>query len=149
VYFKVQTKEMKFNRQATLHQLCSFIFKYKEEVFTFFYSFTAFLVIQFICLHQWQIIEIILLCDSSGSNDQVDYCRRILIVWALHRTISKFTSNYIKLSIFCMLTWLKSLMLVFLCVINCKLVIWCISIWQIYSDVVFIYRSKQYHSIAG
>ena len=28
----VQTKEMKFNRQATLHQLFSFISKYKEEI---------------------------------------------------------------------------------------------------------------------
>ena len=35
LYLQVQTKEMKFNRQATLHQLFSFISKYKEEVVIF------------------------------------------------------------------------------------------------------------------
>ena len=28
----VQTREMRFNRQATLHQLLSFISRYKEEI---------------------------------------------------------------------------------------------------------------------
>jgi hypothetical protein len=34
-YLQEQTKEMKFNRQATLHQIFSFISKYKEEVVIF------------------------------------------------------------------------------------------------------------------
>lgn len=35
LYLQVQTKEMKYNRQATLRQLFSFISKYKEEVVIF------------------------------------------------------------------------------------------------------------------